>query len=208
MSNKTRTGWVYVLVNESIADQVKVGFTSGHPEDRAKELHSSGVPTPYKVATAFLFSDKAYAIEQKTHRLLKGCRVSPDREFFRCDAKFAAGALLLAASQLNEHPTIVAPILLSPEEIAAQKLHEQEKQRLKEEELKTLKRRDELAEEERRRAAARKQRHEDQEQEAMRKRIEEEEKLKKKQRAANTINIVKIILIFLAGTILLALLKR
>jgi hypothetical protein len=62
MSDKTRAGWVYVLVNESIADQVRVGFTSGSPEGRAKELHTSGVPTPYKVATAFLFTDKAKQI--------------------------------------------------------------------------------------------------------------------------------------------------
>ena len=53
MNNKAKTALVYVLVDESIANRVKVGFTSGRPEDRARELHTYGVPTSYKIATAF-----------------------------------------------------------------------------------------------------------------------------------------------------------
>ena len=128
MSDKTRTGWVYVLVNESIADQVKVGFTSGHPEDRAKELRTSGVPTPYQVATAFLFTDKAKQIEQRAHLLMKDCRVSSDREFFRSDARSAAHIIRLAAKQLDQTPRAIEPVLLTPEEIAEKEKQEVERE--------------------------------------------------------------------------------
>jgi TPR repeat protein len=117
MSNKTRTGWVYVLTNESIAGQVKVGFTSGRPEDRAKELNTTGVPTPYKVASAFLFSDKAMLIEQRAHRLLDDCRVSPDREFFRCSGMDAVDAIRRASEQLNRTPAEISPVLPTPKEV-------------------------------------------------------------------------------------------
>lgn len=134
MSKKTRTGWVYVLVNESIPNQVKVGFTSGHPEDRASDLRSTGVPTPYKLATAFLFVDKAYEIEQRTHSLLKNCRVSPDREFFRCEPMDAADAIRRASEQLNQQSSTVEPVLLTPEEIAKRERKEAECRRIEAEE--------------------------------------------------------------------------
>ena len=136
MSNKTRTGWVYVLVNDSIDGQVKVGFTSGLPEDRARELHTSGVPTPYKVATAFLFTDKAYQIEREAHSLLNDWRVSPDREFFRCSGLDAADAIQRASEQLNQPPADVWPVLLTPEEIAERKRKEAEHRRLEMEKIK------------------------------------------------------------------------
>ena len=58
------TGWVYVLSNPSIPSQVKVGWTKGRPAARAKELQGTGVPTPFKVETAFLFSNRADVVER------------------------------------------------------------------------------------------------------------------------------------------------
>jgi len=130
--SKTRTGWVYVLNNESIPGQVKIGFTTGRPEDRAKELQSSGVPTPYTVTTAFLFADRAYQIEQNAHLLLKDCRVSPDREFFGCTGLDAADAIMRSSAKLNEEPTKIEPVLLTPEEIAKRKRIKEEEARLEE----------------------------------------------------------------------------
>jgi hypothetical protein len=102
MSKIIRTGWVYVLVNKSINDQVKIGVTSGHPEDRARELYSSGVPSPFKVATAYLFDDKAYQVERKVHRLLNNYRNNQKREFFYCDAHAAAHAIMVASKHLGQ----------------------------------------------------------------------------------------------------------
>ncbi|MDF1711405.1 MAG: GIY-YIG nuclease family protein, partial [Akkermansiaceae bacterium] len=148
MNGKIRTGWVYVLSNESLLGQVKVGFTSGHPEERAKELEGTSIPTPFIVETAFLFQDNAYQIELLAHDLLGDFRVSSNREFFRCDAKIAAEAILKASSQLNEKPTTVSPVLLTSEEIAERKRHrDREEARVKEEKLKERLREEKLREE-------------------------------------------------------------
>jgi hypothetical protein len=129
MSGKTRTGWVYVLTNVSIPDQVKVGFTSGHPEDRARELEGTHLPTRFEVATAFLFVDHARMIEQKAHSLLHEYRVSLEREWFRCSPKDAATAIHEAARELQQVPVTISPEILSKQEIKARELRLLEKER-------------------------------------------------------------------------------
>ena len=41
-------GYVYVLVNPSIPDQVKVGFTSRTPQERCERFQTTGVRNPLK----------------------------------------------------------------------------------------------------------------------------------------------------------------
>jgi hypothetical protein len=150
MNGKIRTGWVYILSNESLLGQVKVGFTSGHPEERAKELEGTSIPTPFIVETAFLFQDNAYQIELLAHNFLSDFRISSNREFFRCDAKIAAEAILKASAQLNEKPTVVSPVLITPEEIAERKRdRDREEARVKEEKLREERLKEENLREER-----------------------------------------------------------
>lgn len=62
---------------------VKVGRTERQPETRSKELHTTGVPQPFKLEY-FVFVDDCQAAEQQIHSLLegKGLRTSSNREFF------------------------------------------------------------------------------------------------------------------------------
>ncbi len=125
----TITGWVYVMTNESFPDLVKVGFTTRIPEDRAGDLDNTGVPTPFEVATAFLFSGKVLRIEQEAHRILAYCRERDGREFFRCSALDAAAAIEKAATNLGEQILHIKPVLLTPEQKRLQEQRQLEKQR-------------------------------------------------------------------------------
>lgn len=125
------TGWVYVLSNPSIPNQVQVGWTSKLPKARAEDLQSTGVPTPFKVETAMLFANKAEQIEQKTHNILRRTRVSYNREWFECDASAAAGGILKASEFFSEAVLKTDPVLLTEEDILQAKRKEEE-ERIKE----------------------------------------------------------------------------
>ena len=145
------TGWVYVLSNPSIPNKVKVGWTKNRPESRAKELQSTGVPTPFKVETAMLFAKKAEQIEHKTHDILSRNRVSSNREWFDCDASIAAGSILKAAEFFHEEVLTTDPVLLTKDDILKAKRREEQKrviqaqrkeaQKLREERLEWLEKR-------------------------------------------------------------------
>lgn len=81
-------GYVYILTNKSYRygwlrrKLLKIGQTSKNPEDRAKELSSTGVPTPFEVAY-YLQSDRYEEIEKEMHRRLGVFRSNENREFFR-----------------------------------------------------------------------------------------------------------------------------
>jgi hypothetical protein len=76
------TGFVYILTNESYPELVKVGETSGDPEDRAAQLSNTSVPYPFKVY-GFVQVDDPRGVERKVHRKLGKHRESRNREFFK-----------------------------------------------------------------------------------------------------------------------------
>ena len=82
--DKLGTGHVYALVNEFMPGLFKVGFTTGHPSERAKQISAgTGVPTPFHV----LFSFRTMAcqiVEAEIHKGLDAHRVNQSREFFKC----------------------------------------------------------------------------------------------------------------------------
>ena len=121
-------GWVYVLSNPSIPNKVKVGTTQKRPEERAKDLCSTGVPTPFKIETAMLFANKAEQIEQKTHDVLTRAGIPKNKEFFDCDASIAAGSILKAAEFFHEEVLTTDPVLLTKDDILkAKRRQEQER---------------------------------------------------------------------------------
>jgi hypothetical protein len=80
-------GYVYVLVNASMAGLVKIGRSERDVEARARELSAvSGVPTPFIVVYKQHFPDCASA-ERQVHAELarRGARLTLNREFFRVD---------------------------------------------------------------------------------------------------------------------------
>jgi hypothetical protein len=96
-------GFVYVLLNPSYPDQVKIGLTERTSEERARELRTSGVPTHFIVIYDELVSDCG-EVEAAIHRRLASYRVSDDREFFRIPVKEAIRILQEEAAGFRVNP--------------------------------------------------------------------------------------------------------
>jgi hypothetical protein len=78
-------GYIYCLTNEAMPGLVKIGevHTEGRtPDDRARELYTTGVPLPFNVAFAKKVQNPVHE-ESRIHAFLNGDRVNPRREFFR-----------------------------------------------------------------------------------------------------------------------------
>ena len=111
-------GFVYVLLNPSFPDQVKIGRTEKTVELRAKQLRTTGVPTPFIVVYDELVSD-CYAVEDILHSRFAAYRTSGDREFFRVPVREAVRALQETAAVYkicNQAPLHKVEILSSIEQ--------------------------------------------------------------------------------------------
>lgn len=74
-------GWVYVISNKAMPGLYKIGYTMKDPEQRAKELNSTGVPHNFKVEYNILV-DNPSSLEKRAHRLLSAYHER--KEWFRC----------------------------------------------------------------------------------------------------------------------------
>lgn len=88
---------VYVLSNASMPGLLKIGRTDRSPIDRAKELGTTGVPTPF-VLEYFVPVENAVQAEATIHRILeeKGFRTSKVREFFELSVAEAKAVIQIA----------------------------------------------------------------------------------------------------------------
>jgi hypothetical protein len=77
-------GYVYCFSNPSMPGLLKVGITERTPEERAKELSTTGVPTPFVIEFAKRVKSPAQK-EATLHALLEKYaeRTNARREFFR-----------------------------------------------------------------------------------------------------------------------------
>ncbi len=84
------SGYIYVLSNPSIPGLLKIGRTDRTPEQRIRELHSTGVPTPFVIEYSCITSDSALT-ESVIHRAfdVMGMRASAQREFFQVSVEVA-----------------------------------------------------------------------------------------------------------------------
>ena len=76
--------YVYVMVNESVPNVVKIGYTRLSVEERARQLSSaSGCITPWFPVFKFK-AGNAYTLEQEVHQYLeaRGVRLNHKREGF------------------------------------------------------------------------------------------------------------------------------
>jgi len=91
-------GYIYVLVNSSFGDMLKIGKTSRSPEERAAELSgNSGMPTEFIVAYSAQVSD-CDEVEKLVHERLKEFRLNSGREFFRTPLRHAVQVISEIAS--------------------------------------------------------------------------------------------------------------
>jgi hypothetical protein len=75
--------YVYVLSNPSFDENLlKIGFTRKNPSERAEELCTTGLPTPF-VVECFITTTNGSKLEKVIHKYLKEYRESSTREFFR-----------------------------------------------------------------------------------------------------------------------------
>jgi len=79
------TGYIYALSNEDMPGLLKIGMTERRPEERAKQLFTTGVPSPFKVQRAVKVREPLKK-ERKIHEILSEHRL-PGREFFRVELK-------------------------------------------------------------------------------------------------------------------------
>lgn len=96
-----KEGYVYVLMNPSMPNLLKIGQTKKNPEERAKELSSStGVATNFIVVYKQKFNDCERA-EHAVHIILEeeGIRVNKNREFFEAETS----DVIEIISQLKKH---------------------------------------------------------------------------------------------------------
>lgn len=88
-----KSGYVYILVNPSMPNMIKIGKTTKHPLDRVKELSAgTNVPTPFQVAYYQPCPDIDY-VEKRMHESFDSKRVKENREFFTTSIFKAATCL-------------------------------------------------------------------------------------------------------------------
>jgi len=88
----SKTGILYAMKSQSV-DGIKIGRTAGCPHKRAKDLSTTGVPTPFVVLYTTYRMKNSHAAEKKVFAELARNRISPQREFFRIGIKEAVEAM-------------------------------------------------------------------------------------------------------------------
>ena len=98
-------GYIYILSNSAMPGLLKIGRTDRHPEQRARELRTTGVPHPFVLEHYVDVEDSAHA-EAQIHQFLqsKGARMSTDREFFSISMHEAIEALDLVSGPGPQAP--------------------------------------------------------------------------------------------------------
>lgn len=97
-----KSGYIYALANDSMPGFFKIGMTYRNPFNRAKELHTTGIPTPFYVVLA-QYTLKPEVDEEAVHSKLAGLgkRVSENREFFEVDFKTLLQTFYSVASDIE-----------------------------------------------------------------------------------------------------------
>lgn len=81
--NENKEQYVYVMSNPSFpADMLKIGWTREHPNIRANDLHTSGIPTPF-IVEYVIITPEGSKLEKQIHNHIKSHRVNSNREFFK-----------------------------------------------------------------------------------------------------------------------------
>jgi T5orf172 domain len=75
-------GYVYVLTNSAMPGLVKIGFTQESASVRARQIFTTGVPTPFQVEY-FHLTDNVVEVEAALHKTFESKRVNAGREFFQ-----------------------------------------------------------------------------------------------------------------------------
>jgi len=87
------TEYIYILVNKTVPNMVKIGMTTNTPQQRAKEIsRATGVATPWIP----IFEFKCYRsdlLEKEIHEYLAEWRINTHREMFAVDSYTAQAVI-------------------------------------------------------------------------------------------------------------------
>ena len=107
---------IYIFINQSMPDMVKIGITD-NVERRVKELSgSTGVPLPFECYYAVKVSEDAKKLEKKIHEGFDKQRVRREREFFYTSPENAKSILEILEIMGGENVTPKDDIVESQEE--------------------------------------------------------------------------------------------
>ena len=82
--------YVYVLVNKSVPNMVKIGMTTSTPDERVRQISAgTGVPTPWIPVYSFQCY-RSDLLEADVHDYFAAQRVNTHREMFAVDSITAA----------------------------------------------------------------------------------------------------------------------
>ena len=85
--------YVYVLVNKSVPNMVKIGMTTSTPDQRARQISAAtGVATPWIPVYSFACY-RSDLLEEEVHQHFNYCRVNTHREMFEIDSYTAQKAI-------------------------------------------------------------------------------------------------------------------
>jgi len=106
-------GFIYIMSNPSHPDLVKIGQTSKDPEERRRELYTTGVPTDF-VLEYWALSDDYVSLELEIHRSLDHLRFNQNKEFFNISVPEAINEIRERAGDRleNEKVFYVSPVEL------------------------------------------------------------------------------------------------
>ena len=82
--NNVNAGWVYCLSNKGMPGIYKIGKTKISPEERAKQLYTTGVPYPFKIEMA-KYVTEYHKKEKSFQKILNQYSCNHSREFFEAD---------------------------------------------------------------------------------------------------------------------------
>jgi len=77
-------GWIYCLSNKGMPGIYKIGKTKISPEERAKQLYTTGVPYPFKIEMA-KYVTEYHKKEKSFQKILNQYSCNHSREFFQID---------------------------------------------------------------------------------------------------------------------------
>lgn len=83
---------VYILINESMPEYIKIGFTHGDVKERMKQLDRTGTPLPFEIYYAAIV-ENAEKEERWLHSIFADRRARDSREFFKMNPEYATLAL-------------------------------------------------------------------------------------------------------------------
>ena len=116
-------GFIYIMSNQAYSGDLKIGQTKNDPEERRKDLGSTGVLHDY-VLEYWVLSEDYESLEREIHRCLAKQRVRNDREFFTISVPEAINKIREIAGDRIESDKV---FYVSPEDLLKA---EEEKQKI------------------------------------------------------------------------------